>query len=226
MIIDFQNVTYKIPNGSYIYKDLNLKIFKGDFYGVLGKNGAGKSTLVEIIMGLRKLSEGKVYVFDEDPRDNTRIHKNRIFTVTNDMQIPGAVTVKDLLRFYEFFYPHYSSEIENELLDLFEIKREYKFGSLSTGQKIKVLLCAAFAARVDLYLFDEVTAVLDPKSRINFFKYLKKYRSEHDCSVLLATNIVEDLENSVDRVIYIDDEHKVRIQAIDRLHQIFEDEVA
>ena len=225
MILDFQNVTYQIPNGATIYKNLNLKIFKGDYYGVLGKNGAGKSTLIEMIMGLRKLTEGKIFVFDEDPSSSSRKKKHKIFVVTHDMQIPGAIVVKDILNYYKFFYPDYSEEIQNELLALFEIGIKAKFGSLSTGQKIKAMLCAAFAAKAELYLFDEVTAVLDPKSRRNFFRFLKKYREYHQCSILLATNIAEDLENSVDKVIFVDDEHRVLVKDVAQIESLFEDSI-
>lgn len=225
MILDFQNVTYKIPNGATIYQNLNLKIFKGEYFGVLGKNGAGKSTMIEMIMGMRKLSEGKIIVFDEDPGSSGRVNKDRIFVVTHDMQVPGAIVVKDLLKFYQYFYPNYSTQIQDQLLDLFEIDPKKKFGSLSTGQKIKAILCAAFAARTELYLFDEVTAVLDPKSRRNFFKFLKQFRVFHEATVLLATNIAEDLESSMDKVIYVDDQHKVLVKNVEELDSLFEDDI-
>ena len=224
MVLDFQNVTYAIPNGATIYKNLNLKIFKGEYYGVLGKNGAGKSTLIEMIMGLRNLTEGKILVFDENPNSSGRQKKEKIFVVTHDMQIPGAIMVDDLFKFYQYFYPHYSYEIQEQLLSLFEIDPKAKFGSLSTGQKIKALLCAAFAAKAELYLFDEVTAVLDPKSRRNFFKFLRQFRVFHNCSLLLATNISEDLENSVDKVIFVDDDHKVLVKEVKHIDSLFDDE--
>lgn len=224
MVIDFQNVTYCIPNGQMIYKNLNLKLQKNSYYGILGKNGAGKSTLIEMTMGMRKLTEGKVLVFDEDPNATSRVNKDKIFIVTHDMQIPGFVNVKDLLSYYELFYPNYDRKLEAQLLSLFEIDKSKKFGSLSTGQKIKAMLCAAFAAKVELYLFDEVTAVLDPKSRRNFFKFLKTFRSIQESTILLATNIAEDLENSVDQVIFIDDHHEVLLRDVDQLDSLFDDE--
>jgi ABC-type multidrug transport system ATPase subunit len=226
MILNFQNVTYQIPNGQVIYQNLNLKFFKGDFFGVLGKNGAGKSTLIEMVMGLRKLKSGKITAFNEDVTNSSRHQKNKIFVVTHDMNIPGYIVVKDLLEYYQFFYPNYSKEIEKQLLELFDIDPKKKFGGLSTGQKIKALLCAAFASRSELYLFDEVTAVLDPKSRRNFFQFLRQFRVYHSCSMLLATNISEDLENSVDKVIFITDEHKVVIRDIDQIDSLFEEDIS
>lgn len=222
MILDFQNVSYAIPNGQKIYENLNFKLFENEYYGVLGKNGSGKSTLIEMIMGMRKLTNGNILVFGENPQGETRRQKNKIFTVTHDMQIPGYIKARDMLDFYALFYPKYSKEIEQQTLELFEIDPNRKFGSLSTGQKIKALLCGAFASRAELYLFDEVTAVLDPKSRRNFFKYLKSFRIFHSCSILLATNIAEDLGGNVDKVIFIDDNHKILIKDSDKIDKLFD----
>lgn len=221
MIIEFKNVTYTIPNGDTLFKDLNFRLFSNEYYGLLGENGAGKSTFIEMIMGLRKLAKGKIVVFGEEPSATSRTQKDKIFVLTHDMQIPGHILVKDLFAYYRSFYPKYNEETEKELLALFEIDPKKKFGSLSTGQKIKAILCTAFACEADLYLFDEVTAVLDPRSRKNFFYFLKKFRSYHECSIILATNIAEDLIQSVEKVIFIDAEHRALIKKIDEIERIF-----
>ncbi|MBD67061.1 MAG: hypothetical protein CME62_17800 [Halobacteriovoraceae bacterium] len=221
MILDFQNVSYCIPNGQSIYENLNLKVHHNEYYGVLGKNGAGKTTLIEMIMGMRKLKTGNIYAFGEDVNHTGRKNKHKIFVVTHDMQVPGNIILKDLFKFYAYFYPQYDKEIEAQLVELFELDASKKFGTLSTGQKIKAFLCAAFAARAQLYLFDEVTAVLDPKSRYNFFKFLNQYRDINDCSVFLATNIAEDLENCMDKVLFIDDDHNVLVKDTHDINKLF-----
>jgi ABC-2 type transport system ATP-binding protein len=224
MVIDFQNVTYAIPNGQMIYRNLNLRVYEKEYYGILGKNGAGKSTLIEMIMGMRKLTEGKIKVFGEDANASNRKNKNKVFVVSHDILIPGNIKVSEMFKFYHHFYPDYDRNMEKELLNLFEINPTKKFGALSTGQKIKALLCAAFAARAELYLFDEVTAVLDPKSRRNFFKFLNEFKHLHNCSVFLATNIAEDLENCMDKVIFIDNDQKVIVKDVSNIDSLFEDD--
>lgn len=223
MCIKFENVSYQIPNGEVIFKDLNLDLKAGQYYGLLGKNGAGKSTFIEIVMGLRKLVDGKVTVLGEDVSLETRYMKHRIFAVTHDIVVPPAIKVCDLFRFYEYFYPKYLVELEQRLVKLFEIDPRKKFGALSTGQKIKALLCCAFAARAEVYLFDEVTAVLDPKSRRNFKIFLKEFRDISPSLVLFATNIAEDIIHSADQVIFVDDIHKVYLRDAKELDDLFEE---
>lgn len=226
MIIDFKNVSYSIPNGEEIYKDINLKIFENEYYGILGKNGAGKSTLIEMMMGARKLTAGEIKVFGEDVSASNRINKHKVFVATHNMEVPGNVKVKDLLGFYQYFYPDYCLDTQEKLLSDFEIKTSQKFGALSTGQKVKAILVAAFAAKASLYLFDEVTAVLDPRSRHLFFKFLNELREKHQCSIFLATNIVEDLENCMDKVIFIDDDRRILIKDVEELKKLFEKDAA
>lgn len=225
MIIDFQNVTYQIPSGETIYKDLDLKLSKHQYFGVLGQNGAGKSTLIEMIMGTRKLTNGTIKVFGEDTSCAQRKFKNKIFVVSHDFSVPGSIKAKNLWAYYRFFYPNYSIEIENKLSDLFEIDSNKKFGSLSTGQKVKALLIPAFAAQASLYLFDEVTAVLDPKSRKRFFKFLKEFKTINECTIFMATNISEDIECSMDKVLFIDDTRDILIKDVENINLLFEEDV-
>lgn len=223
MTIKFENVSYQIPNGEEVFKSLNLELKAGKYYGLLGKNGAGKSTFIELVMGLRKLKEGKICILDEDVSKKNRYLKDKVFVVSHDFQVPAGIKVEDLFNFYSFFYPRYDKELEERLVQLFEINPQKKFGALSTGQKIKALLCSAFAAKAEVYLFDEVTAVLDPKSRRNFKFFLEEFKIISKSLIILATNIAEDIVHSADDVIFIDDGHQVNLTDVKNLDQLFEE---
>ena len=61
--IELRNVSFKYPNtDNYIFKNLNLKIRKGEKLAVVGINGAGKSTLVKLITGLFDVTEGEILI--------------------------------------------------------------------------------------------------------------------------------------------------------------------
>lgn len=207
-----------------IYQNLDLKVSEHKYYGILGQNGAGKSTLIEMIMGTRKLSSGKIKVFGEDAARSDRSLKNKIFVVSHDLSIPGHITTRDLWAYYQFFYPKYSVKLQKRLEKLFEIDGKKKFGSLSTGQKVKALLIPAFAARAELYLFDEVTAVLDPRSRRRFFNFLLEYKSINNCTVFMATNISEDIESCMDKVLFIDDDRNLLVKDVQSINSLFDEE--
>lgn len=204
MIIKCQNLYYKVPHGKVIYENLNFHLFKGDFVAVLGKNGAGKTTLIDILMGLRSHTSGEVHVLGERPMSSHRERKNKIFVLSHDIQIQQSHSVRNYLDFTSYFYPYYDKSREQYLKAYFQIEENEKFGSLSTGQKVKAQIVAALSSGVELILIDEVTAVLDPLSRKMFFDLLEQVKKEGQTSLLMATNIIDDLSRAIDKVLFID----------------------
>ena len=61
IITEIFNVSKKFNNGLEALKDLNLKIYQGDFITLLGQSGCGKSTILKLLCGLLKPTKGKVY---------------------------------------------------------------------------------------------------------------------------------------------------------------------
>ena len=204
MLIKLKNVNYQVPNGQEVYENLNFELFLGDFFGVLGKNGAGKTTLIDLLMGYRPITTGEISIMGEDPMSSHRRKKHEIFVLSHDINIQQSHKVQNYLEFTSFFYENYDKELEKEMLEYFGIDINAKFGALSTGQKVKAQIVAAVAARPKLILIDEVTAVLDPESRKRFFVVLKRLKKQGNCSLIMATNIAEDLNGIVDKVLFID----------------------
>ena len=221
MLINLQNVFYKIPNGHVIYEDLNLHVYEGDFIGVLGRNGAGKTTLIDFLMGHRPISSGKIKVLGEDPMDHQRQEKAQIFILSHDVKIQLNYSVQNYLDFMSFFYPHYCKDTEYELLKYFSIDRNARFCSLSTGQKAKAQIVCAISSHAKLILIDEITAVLDPESRAKFFHLLKKVKTSRKITFLLATNIAEDLNTIADKVLFIDST-KAQMYHVDEIQNLFQ----
>lgn len=207
MLIKLKNVNYQIPNGDIVYENLNFEMYLGEFFGVLGKNGAGKTTLIDLLMGYRPITSGEIEILGEDPMNMSSRNKKEIFVLSHDISIQSSHSVENYLEFTRPFYEKYDRVKEEELLEYFGIDPKVKIGSLSTGQKVKAQIVAAIAARPKLFLMDEVTAVLDPESRKQFFVLLKLLHLEHTCSLIMATNIAEDLNGVVDKVLFIDHKH-------------------
>lgn len=202
-MIEISQMSYGIPNVGNILSSVNLKISEGDFVGVLGKNGAGKTTLIDLIVGFRRPSEGSVIVLGEDPFLSEREIFFEISYLSQDVTLKDNITVEKFLSFNKFFCKNYSNEDEKNLIDLFGLDLKAKIGGLSTGQKRRVQIVSSVSARPKILFIDEITAVLDPDARILFFDILKKLNSEHKTTIVLATNIVEDLKGRVDSVFFI-----------------------
>lgn len=202
-IIRLKGASYSIPYGKAILEELELEVNEGDFLGVLGHNGAGKTTLMDLLMGFRKASSGLVEIFGEDPFAIARAHRKDVSFLSQDVTHKGSITIRDFLRFHAGLYPQYSRELESHLLKVLKLDAKEKIGSLSLGQQKKVQIVAGLATCPKLILIDEITAVLDPETRRIFFLELERYRREHPCAIVLATNIAEDLVERVDKILFI-----------------------
>lgn len=203
-LISIENLTYTIPYGDTILKNINLDVSEGDFIGVLGHNGSGKTTLIDLLLGNKQKADGRLEILDEDPHSQKRRHKKEIVFLSQDVSIKGDITISDFLKFHSAFFPNYSKEDERYLISTFELSYDQKIGSLSTGQQKKVQIVAGFATRPKIIIIDEITAVLDPETRDIFFQELMKLKSNLGTGIILATNIAEDLIERADKVLFIE----------------------
>ena len=202
-MILIQNVKYAIPYSDTILEDLSLEVKEKDFMGIIGHNGSGKTTLMDLLMGFRSVTSGTLSVIDEDPHELHRKNKNQIAFLSQDVNIKGNITIADFLKFQSILYPQYSKEDEKYLLYVFDLNPEQKVGVLSLGQQKKLQIIAGFSARPKLLLIDEITAVLDPETREVFFRELDYLRNKYGTTVILATNIAEDLVGRADTALFI-----------------------
>ncbi len=203
-LIKVQNLKYSIPHGADILKDLSFELGEGELLGVLGRNGVGKTTLMDLILGIRPCTSGVIEILGENSMLLERTNLNSICYLSQDSILKGTISIAQYLKFYSSLYPTYSKKDEAFFLDYFSLKADDQVGSLSTGQQKKLQAVAVFASRPKVILIDEITAVLDPETRDQFFKILKHLKEKNGIGIILATNIAEDLINRADKILYID----------------------
>ncbi|PIP90460.1 MAG: hypothetical protein COW01_10165 [Bdellovibrionales bacterium CG12_big_fil_rev_8_21_14_0_65_38_15] len=219
-MLEIRNMSYQIPKGRMILSDLNLTIWPGEFLGLLGKNGAGKTTFLDLVMGLRSTTHGEIQFMGHNPQFlPTDISQDLVF-LSQDIKLPRSMSIQEYLNYMSFFYKRYDKQKELELIDYFEISPTAKIGSLSTGQQKKAQIVSGLCANAKLIIIDEITAVLDPESRLKFFTVLEKLHAKRTQSLILATNIAEDLIGRVDRVLFLAD-GKATYHPSSDVHKIF-----
>jgi len=203
-MLKVSNLIYQVPQGDVVLDNINFEVKQGEFLGILGRNGAGKTTLLDLIMGFRPHTSGQILVHDEYPQSTNKLNAHEVAFLSQDLKLKQGTSVGKFLEFHSFFYPQYSKQKEKYLLNFFELDPKQKIGSLSTGQQKKTKIIAGIASQAKLILIDEITAVLDPETRLKFFVLLEKIHSEGQSAIVLATNIVEDLNGRVDKILFID----------------------
>lgn len=199
-MIELKKASYTFPYEHKVLREIDLNVSKGDFWGFLGENGSGKTTLMEILVGLKNPTSGSLHTVFDSPEEYI---KNLVY-ISHDITIRGSNRVREFFDFNSFFYPKYQKAIEIELLEYFNLPDDVTVGSLSTGQQKKVQIIAALSSGADLIFVDEITAVLDPHTRRKFFHKLTEFNQELGRTIILATNIVEDLAGRVNKVLMIE----------------------
>ena len=178
---------------------LDLAVSAGEVYGYLGPNGAGKTTTIRLVLGLQRPSEGSAAVFGIDAwRDPVRAHRRVAFVAGEPMLWPG-LTGLECLEFLARLRGGVDEAYRGTLIDRFEFDARKRVRDYSKGNRQKIQLIAAFAARPDLLVLDEPTSGLDPLMEAAFRDTVAEARSAGQ-AVFLSSHILSEVEALCDRV--------------------------
>lgn len=211
-----ENVSFVYENeegeGKTVLDNINLNIEKGSFVAVLGRNGSGKSTLAKHFNGVLLPSKGRVYangVPTDDEKKLFEIRRSVGMVFQNpDNQIVATTVEEDVAFGLENLgvpYEEMHQRVEKALKSVGMY--EYRLSQphlLSGGQKQRVAIAGVIAMAPECIIFDEPTAMLDPKGRKEVMETIKKLNGEMGITVVLITHFMEEAAKS-DRVIVMDE---------------------
>lgn len=205
---------------------LDVDIEKGGFVAVLGHNGSGKSTFAKHINGLLMPTDGTVWVGDMDTKDEEHIwdvRKTAGMVFQNpDNQIIGNLVEEDVA-----FGPENlgvpTEQIWTRIAEALEATgmtayREKSPGSLSGGQKQKVAIAGILAMEPECIVFDEPTAMLDPRGRKEVLDAIRHLNRDKGITVIYITHHIEEVEHA--DYIYVMNEGQVAMEG--RPEQLWE----
>ena len=182
-------------------KDLSLEVKQGEFIGILGCNGSGKSTFAKMLNTLLDPTEGEIRIEGMSTRDESNtwnIRKNTGMVFQNpDNQIIGTIVEEDVA-----FGPENlgvpTDEIWSRVADALETVgmtayREQSPNRLSGGQKQRVAIAGVLAMQPKCIIFDESTAMLDPKGRQEVLRAAHMLNREKGITILFITHNMEEV---------------------------------
>ena len=202
-MIEIKNLTKKF-NKTVSLNSVNLNFTQGNSIALMGANGAGKTTLVRSILGYYHPTEGTILVDGLNPiLDRTEVLK--MVSFVPQLPPPIKLSIKELIYFVcksssirkESIY-YYASEMK---LDI-NSNLNKSFFKLSGGMKQKLLIAISLAKDNKIVIYDEPTANLDPSARDDFYRLIKA--RENDKLSLFVTHRVEEVEELINRKIYMD----------------------
>ena len=178
---------------------LDLAVPAGEVYGYLGPNGAGKTTTIRLVLGLQRPTEGSAAIFGIDAwRDPVRAHRRVAFVAGEPMLWP-ALTGLESLEFLARLRGGVDEAYRRTLIERFEFDPRKRVRDYSKGNRQKIQLIAAFAARPDLLVLDEPTSGLDPLMEAAFRDTVAEAKAAGQ-AVFLSSHILSEVEALCDRV--------------------------
>ena len=218
-MLKIQDVTFAYKKNDPVLDHFSLEINEGGIYGLLGKNGTGKSTLLYLIMGLLRPQSGWVTYNNVETLLRKPELLGDMFIVPEEYNLPG-ISLQKYINAIKPFYPRFDVSMMYRCLESFEMPHDINLGALSMGQKKKVYLSIALAARTHLLLMDEPTNGLDIPSKSQFRKVVAG-STDPDQIVIISTHQVRDVELLLDHVTMIE---KNEVLLNTKMDQLFKDD--
>jgi ABC-2 type transport system ATP-binding protein len=179
---------------------VSVRVPRGAVFGLVGANGAGKTTLIKHLLGLLRAQEGTVRVFGRDPVADPVGVLSRVGYLAEDTDLPGWMTVAELIRYTESFFPGWDRAYAEKLRKDFELDPRAKVKHLSRGQRSRAGLLAACAYRPELLVLDEPSSGLDPIVRRDILGAIIRTVADEGRTVLFSSHLLDEVERVSDSV--------------------------
>jgi ABC-2 type transport system ATP-binding protein len=179
---------------------VSLEVPRGAVFGLVGANGAGKTTLIRHVLGLLRAQDGSVRVSGRDPVADPVGVLSRIGYLAEDNDLPGWMTIAELMRYTEAFFPGWDRAYAERLRRDFELDLNQKVKHLSRGQRSRAGLIAALAYRPELLVLDEPSSGLDPIVRRDILGAVIRTVAEEGRTVLFSSHLLDEVERVSDHI--------------------------
>ncbi|WP_402466696.1 ABC transporter ATP-binding protein [Isoptericola aurantiacus] len=198
---------------------LDMTLEPGEVRGFLGPNGAGKSTTIRILLGMVRASGGSVRLFGADPwRRAVDLHR-RLTYVPGDVALWPGLTGGQCLDVLGASGAPVDASRRDELVERFDLDPTKRVRDYSKGNRQKVALVAAFAARADLLVLDEPTSGLDPLME-EVFRQCVAERARSGATVLLSSHILSEVESLCSTVTIVRHGRTVRAGTVSQMRAL------
>ena len=216
-MIKIENLTYVYPQGEdeteekKALDDLSIEIKKREFVAILGHNGSGKSTLGKLLNAQIMPTAGDIWVDDINSKNEDNIWDIRekcsmVFQNPDNQMV--ATTVEEEVAFgpenLAVPNPELRERVDNaiDLVGMTDFKKRNP-SNLSGGQKQRVSIAGVIAMLSDYIIFDEPTAMLDPKGRKDVINLVKDLNKKYGKTIIYITHYMEEAVLA-DKIIVLD----------------------
>ena len=195
-----------------------LTLPSGCIMGLVGENGAGKSTTIKLIMNAIGRDAGEISVLGVDNRSaGFRDVKEDIGVVLDEAYFPEVMSARNVGKVMALTYKNWDAAAFEGYLKKFSLAPDKIFKDYSRGMRMKLAIAAALSHGAKLLILDEATSGLDPMARDELLDIFNDFTRDENCSILLSSHIVSDLEKICDYIAFLHRGRLVLCEEKDRL---------
>lgn len=185
--------------------NVDMTVYRGDIYGLIGRNGAGKTTVMKIVTGLTDKSSGEFEIFSKKGAAAEK-EKRRIGCLIENPAFFGGLTAYQNLKYYALQKGITDLNQIDEalsLVNLTEVKNK-KFRKFSLGMKQRLGIAFAMLDNPDLIILDEPINGLDPIGISELRETFRKLNTERGITFIISSHILSELYLTANRFLIID----------------------
>lgn len=182
---------------------VSFSLGAGRIVGLIGRNGAGKTTALKAILGLTSY-EGSVRVLGLEPSGDRNALMSQVCFIADAAVLPRWLSVRQALDYVAGVHPRFDRKRAEDFLATTSIRRGSRVGELSKGMITQLHLALILAIDARVLVLDEPTLGLDLIYRRQFYDTLLNDYLDKERTILLTTHQVEEVENLLTDVLFID----------------------
>ena len=182
-----------------VLSHLNLSIYRGEIFGLLGANGAGKTTSIECMLGTKKADSGSVTILGLNPYTHRKKLFEHIGVQFQEGNYQDRITVEELCQETQALYQTHSDY--HTLLKQFGLSEKLKqpVSELSGGQKQRLFIILALIPNPEIVFLDELTTGLDVKARRAVWRCFSQLK-DNGLTVFLTSHFMDEVDALCDRI--------------------------
>ncbi|MDQ0429399.1 ABC-2 type transport system ATP-binding protein [Planomicrobium stackebrandtii] len=177
---------------------ISLTIEPGTITGLVGNNGSGKSTLLKLVMNLANADAGTIEVFGETVAGKDESWKQKLAFQPQKIIGWDAYTGTTLKEMISSLYGEWDEALFEQMVRLFDIPLDKRFGKMSQGMQQKLSLALALPRNTEVLILDEPTAFLDIPSKRHFMDLLIDWMDAKERAVIITSHQTDDLRKLAD----------------------------
>ena len=190
---------------------LNLQVYRGEIFGLLGPNGSGKTTTIKLLLGLLFPTDGDALVFGQSAGDVSK----------NERIVYRFLNAEETLDFYGRLFklaPDVRRQRAEELIETVGLKNDKKriLREYSKGMRQRIGLAQALINNPELVILDEPTSGLDPLGTRWMKDLIVKLRDEGK-TIIMCTHRLEDVQDICDRVAILSEGELRKLDSVKNL---------